>query len=152
MDIEHHDLATDTPNGGAGGIVDDKQTLIDMVYGCCAREFHFGFGMVAGVRTACERTRLAQDIVNRRLCQSAIIIEFENLYSAISVTRNKKSVMDAIQRPLWRSPHTVTTGTTIGHPSDEGRISPEVFLTKKIARRLAVLLGQSHHGQKNTRK
>jgi len=121
-----------------------------MVYGCCTREFHFGFGMVAGVRTARERTRFAQDIVDRRLCQSAILIEFENLYTAISVTRNKKSVMDAIQRPLWRSPHTVTTGTTVGHPSDKGRISPEIFLTQKVTRRLTILLGKNHHGQQKT--
>lgn len=48
--------------------------------------------------------------------------------------------MDAIQRPLRRSPYTVPGRTSIGDTPDESGIAQQVLLAKRVAGRLAVFL------------
>ena len=142
MDIEHHDLAADAWKTGAGATVNDEQALVHMVYGHRAGKFHLGFGMVTGGRAPRECAGFAKDVIGGGMGQGAVVIEFENFNATITISGNKKPVMDAVQRPLRWSPYTVATRSPVGYASDERGIAPQVFLAKQVACRLTVSLGQ----------
>ncbi len=73
--------------------------------------------------------RVSENVLRGRLCESAVVVEAKDLDSAVAVTGDKEPLMDAIQPRLRRSPHAVARGPSVGDPSNECRVAPEVFLS-----------------------
>ncbi|MDP7237623.1 MAG: hypothetical protein QGI34_12920 [Candidatus Latescibacteria bacterium] len=142
MDIEYHDLAADNWKTGTGATVNDEQALVHMVYGHRAGKFHLGFGMVTGGRASRECAGFAKDVIGGEMGQGAVVIEFENFNATITISGNRKPVMDAVQSSLRWSPYTVATRSAVGYASDERGIAPQGFLAKHVACGLTIFLGQ----------
>jgi hypothetical protein len=142
MDVEDHDLASAIVEPLTGLVVDDKQPLVEVIDCHRAGKFNFAFMPMARVGPAREGGRLAQNVFSCRLCERAVLVQFEDFDSPVAVRRYKQPSMDAIQRPLRRSPNAVPGRTAVGDASNKGWITQQVFLAERIARRLPVSLCQ----------
>ena len=148
VDVKNHDLLAGV-NAAPAGAVDGEQSLIHVIDRHRAGELDLAFRPLTGGRTARVSSGLAQNVFHGGACQSPVVIEIEYFDAAVAITREEKSIMDAIQRPLGRSPHAVAGGAAVGHASDEGRVAVQVFLAEQVACGLPVSLRLRGGGNKD---
>ena len=122
VNVEDHDLAADAGIAGAGAAVDDKEPLVDVVDGDRAGKLDLVLGPVSGGGTPRVGARLAEDVVGGGTGERAVVPELEYLDAAVAVAGYEQPAVDAIQRPLWRSPDAVAARAAVRDAADEGRV------------------------------
>ena len=103
-------------------------------------------GVVAvdlGVPAATEHTAMPDDVIRRVPHVTAFLVQLVDEYTNIARLGHEHAVMDAIQRHRAWSPNAVRVGTVIRDTTSRRRVAPDIELHQNVARRLAVLLGES---------
>ena len=140
MDVEHHDLATPAWQTLPGGVVHKEQSLVGVLDRERAGKLGLALAPGISVRPTGVLARFAEDVGRGGLSQGSVVVQVEDFDTAIAISRDEQPTMDALQRPLGRSPNAVTGCAPVGHATDEGRISPDVLLSELIGCRLAISL------------